>query len=253
MTLTRLIRLAAELLYPPRCVLCQDIIPFHAPRGFCQKCRENPDIIPEPFCPKCGAPIEYEGTCDGCERLAPRVFDLNRSVFAYKSPVSDSVHRMKYAGRSDYARAFGKLMAELIPGYFSRAEISFDAVVPVPLHESRLAERGYNQAGLLAEEISKATGIPLVNLLTRVRHTEAQYNLNPSQRRANLAGAFVVNLGGDENIPYKNILLVDDIFTTGSTLNECSAVLRNRGAAFVGTYTFSMAVRHHTVDKFSQI
>lgn len=183
--------------------------------------------------------------CAGCAELSPSVFCeaceslLERAptptaLFQYGGPVADAIHRFKYRGGSDLGTRLGSLMGEAALRW--RGEI--DAVVPVPLHWRRRRWRGYDQAALLARPTAKALGVPsLLHGLRRVRHTSSQIDLPHAERRKNVAGAFAPGrLRGAEKV-----LLVDDVRTTGATLEAASAALRVGGVRDV--HPLVLAVR----------
>jgi ComF family protein len=158
-----------------------------------------------------------------------------RAAYLYKGPAVSIVHSFKFRGRSAAATAAGGWMAgrfELYPELGG-----FDAVVPVPLHASRLTERGYNQADLLAMPISKALGIPWTDLLTRNRRTSPQWSLGRRARKMNLQGAFALRARGQ--VSGMRVLLVDDVATSGTSLEECAKALQGAGARSVAAYVFA--------------
>jgi len=143
-------------------------------------------------------------------------------LFSYKSPIVELVLDLKYGSVGDIA----KFAAPLLVNLMQESKMTADILIPVPLAQKRAKERGYNQAGLLAKEISKITGIPVVdNFLVRVKYTEAQKKMTPKERQENLRGAFRI-IPPYSKAKGKRILLVDDVFTTGSTVNECSRILK---------------------------
>ena len=157
-----------------------------------------------------------------------RSFDGCRSVFLYEGNIRTALSEMKYKNRKEYAGFFSFAAVERLSGYIKKT--GADLIVPVPVHKERMKKRGYNQAALLAERIGHLTGIPVEkNLLIRKHVTEAQKELTPADRKKNLADAFSVCYSFAER---KTVLLVDDIYTTGATLEACARVLAGEAKAF---------------------
>lgn len=215
-----------DILYPRRCALCDRILKRREPY-LCRECSPHLKFRKGSTCKICGRPAD-EAVCGQC-RQHEYAFEECLAPFAYEGEIKDSIMRFKYHDRPEYA------------GFFSAAIIRYagerirqwspDVIVPVPVHKTRMAERGYNQALLLAKEISKKTGIPLAGDLTaRVKKTEAQKELGYAERKRNLSNAFVYT--GSGKAP-RTVLLVDDIFTTGSTLDSISSVLKSNGTEMV--------------------
>lgn len=213
-----------DVLFPRRCIICEKLIA--GPWGICKSCGRTLPVIGERYCMRCGKPLETEAElCGDCVRKR-RAFDRGVSLWAYTPGVKASVYRFKYGNKRWYAewyaraicRRYGKLLKNWQP----------DCLVPVPIHESRRRRRGYNQAELLARELSRRTGIPVAaDLVVRRKKTQPQKWLDPMERKKNVRDAFEVvrPLGAQ-----RRILLVDDVFTTGSTLDELAVTLKRAGA-----------------------
>lgn len=204
--------------------------------GVCPECAKKLITIKGPVCEKCGRPVDQKGDiCDECiaEDFS---FDGGRSVFTYSS-VSDSIYRLKYMNRPAYARTYGKLLAKEAGDWLEW--IKPDALVPVPLHKKRLIKRGYNQAKELADAISGEVGIPVADyLVRRSKNTVPQKLVDKKGRQINMKKAFIV----EENVvSFKRIVLIDDIFTTGSTIDSLSRVLKDAGVKEVYFLTISRA------------
>jgi len=204
--------------------------------GVCPECAKKLITIKGPVCEKCGRPVDKKGDiCDECiaEDFS---FDGGRSVFTYSS-VSDSIYRLKYMNRPAYARTYGKLLAKEAGDWLEW--IKPDALVPVPLHKKRLIKRGYNQAKELADAISGEVGIPVADyLVRRSKNTVPQKLVDKKGRQINMKKAFIV----EENVvSFKRIVLIDDIFTTGSTIDSLSRVLKDAGVKEVYFLTISRA------------
>ncbi|MCC8028942.1 MAG: ComF family protein [Lachnospiraceae bacterium] len=220
-------------IYPPRCPVCDGI----SERGICDACRPQLVYIREDYCMKCGKPLmdgqeEYCGDC-GKRR---HYFEQGRALFSYQGQVRPSLYRLKYANRREYAAVYGREMAKHLGGWIRRMGITI--IVPVPLHPSRQRMRGFNQAELLADELGRCMGLPVdTQLLRRVRRTAPQKTLTGRQRKENLAGAFRTE---DRIRQGERILLVDDIYTTGSTADAAAFCLLRGGRCRV--YVLSAAI-----------
>lgn len=212
-----------DLVFPARCPVCDEPAPF--PELICPACREKPAPVPEPRCQKCGKHIgdEREEYCKGC-RVVMHRFDRGMGAFTYHS-VAKSMYRFKYAGRREYARFYGEEIVKRL-GRFIR-EWKPDALVPVPIHYTRKRERGYNQAEVLAGVIGRKMGIPVESrLIKRVKKTLPQKLLGDRERQNNLKRAFKIDRN---DVKLKVIIIIDDIYTTGSTVDACAAVLKSAG------------------------
>ena len=227
-------RLAQEvvlLIYPPTCAGCN--IPLDSERSgpFCGACLKTLELVSEPYCPICGNPYSTEGPtphlCGDCLG-GVHLFDRARASGFYRGLLREVIHRFKYGGQTFLARPLARTLAT------SAKELTrlhnIDLVVPVPLHPKRLIQRGFNQASLLARHLGSALKISVdYASLRRSRWTEPQTGLTRRQRALNVKGAF--NLIRPEKIQAKNILLVDDVFTTGETVNQCVRALKKDGGA----------------------
>ena len=207
-----------DLVYPPRCVACQ------GPGGlFCSACQESIEFIQPPICPLCGQSTTTGQLCRSC-RSKPLQIDGIRAVGYLEGGLRTAIHRFKYSNLRPLAAPLAKLAME----YLNHHRPPVQALVPVPLHAGRLRERGYNQAALLARQMGDATGLPVVDgALLRVKSTVPQVGLSADRRRHNVEGAFQC---GGAGLKGKSVLLVDDVCTTGATLEACSIALRHAGA-----------------------
>ena len=221
-----------DLLYPPKCPFCGEILKEN---GICEKCRLEITKISEPRCMKCGKPIqkEEEEYCFDCKKRKHE-FEDGVSLWVHRPPVSDALYRFKYNGLRCYGKVFAREAADSFYDYLERREV--EAFVPIPLSKKRYRNRGYNQAEILAVELSDLTGIPVKNLLKRVKETNPQKQLNDKARKRNIQNAFAVNGPVFE----KSVVLVDDIFTTGSTLDEAAKILKREGVSKVYFLTISI-------------
>lgn len=224
----RLSEKLADLLFPRRCPVCDDIIPS-GEGEICRGCRTKPRYITEPRCRRCGKQLMDDAKlfCSDCMRRK-HIFDYGYALYDYQS-MRKSIYRFKYDRRCEYAGFYAKDICEKLGGEVRLMKA--DSIVPVPVHSSRLRSRGYNQAQLVASELSKLTGIPIYdNLVERVRKTLPQKELTIQERQNNLKKAF--NISSDV-VKLNKTILVDDIYTTGSTLDAVALELKRRGVKTV--------------------
>ncbi len=215
---------ALNVIYPPRCILCDDVLKV-GQRGMCSECRERLRFIEEPVCMRCGRPIDNEKEyCPDCEGVK-KPYKQGRSVLLYDSRMKESISNFKYHGRQEYASEYARIINDRLGDWINH--IRPDCFIPVPIHKSRELERGYNQALLISEELSKITGIPtLKDYLLRSKKTGRQKELGRQERIKNMMSAFSVDW---EMEAPENVIIIDDIFTTGSTVEACANVLQEAG------------------------
>jgi ComF family protein len=235
----------ADLVFPPRCVTCDDLLEQHDSLPFCPSCLHGIRFIRSPLCPRCGAPFPAaEGEdhlCGDC-LTTKRPYAVARAVGLYEETLLTAIHRFKYRGKSGVGKILGGIMADFAGRIWDMN--LFERIVPVPLHRRRLRERGFNQAVILARELSKRFCIPLdFTSLRRELFTPPQVGLGQEARSANVHGAFAVK--HPERIAGRRILLVDDVYTTGSTLAECARILIRAEAETVAVLTLARAVHDH--------
>ena len=229
---------AVGLLYPPVCAGCQCAVP--AGEDFCDRCVEKAKPIEAPFCRICSQEFlgefpEGEFICSNCveRRFA---FECAVSARRYTELVRDLIGRFKYRDAHYLRRPLGRWLAETLAADARlRRGPPLDALVPVPLHPRRRRERGFNQAEALCGRLGPLAGLPVWHALRRVRFTEPQARLARVERLKNLRGAFAPVWR--RPVSGAHLLLVDDVFTTGSTVDECTRVLRTAGAASVRVLT----------------
>jgi len=231
------------LLIPPKCASCGTVLSQEG--VFCEWCKGTFRPVEEPFCSICGLPFKSsEGSnhpCPSCWNESIW-FDRARAVFIYEGAVRRAIHRFKYHASLFQARILGGLLANAVEDL--SASCSWDLMVPVPLHETKLRQRGFNQALLLSKYAAKRVGILLdVGTLRRIRLTRPQVELSGSDRLKNVKNAFEVV--SSEVYKNKQILLVDDVFTTGATIRECARVLKKAGASRVDAVTLARSVEWH--------
>jgi len=233
MTNREKIRKAGNILldsvFPRRCPVCGEIV---TPPGnrICENCVGKLDFVKEPRCLKCGRGIfdltqEY---CYDCS-VRPKSFDRGFALLSYDDHMKEAMAQIKYKNRREYIASFARLIFLRFGGDIGKMRA--DAMIPVPVHPSRMRSRGYNQAELLARELKKYTGLPVrTDILRRNKKTAAQKKLTPDERLKNLSAAFTASPG---SASAGSFLLTDDIYTTGSTIEACTRTLKEAGAAHV--------------------
>jgi ComF family protein len=235
----------ADLIFPPRCITCEELLGQHGPLPFCTSCMAGVHFIESPLCPRCGTPFPVaEGEdhlCGDC-LSTERPYAVARSVGRYEKTLLTAIHRFKYRGKTGIGDLLSGIMADFAEKTWDMKV--FSRILPVPLHRRRLRERGFNQAMILARGLSRRFNIPLdFTSLRRNLFTPPQVGLDRKQRLTNVQGAFTVT--HPERIDGRRLLLVDDVFTTGSTLNECARVLIQAKAEAVAVLTMARAVYDH--------
>ncbi|MCB9959053.1 MAG: ComF family protein [Rhodospirillaceae bacterium] len=239
--LTAAPRRLLDALLPPRCLDCGGLVDRQG--SLCAECWSAIGFLAPPWCARCGLPFELPeppGTvCEACRRQPPH-FGRARAVLAYDDASRDLILRFKNADRTLAGPPFGRWMARAGADLWPTA----DLLVAVPLHRRRLIARRYNQSALLAAALSRETGIPaLPDLLRRVRATPSQGGLSPGERRANVRGAFGVRRRYLARIAGLRLVLVDDVFTTGATVDALTQTLTKAGAAGVDVVTLARVAR----------
>lgn len=232
----RFVSSLVNLVFPLRCIVCG----AHCGQSLCEGCLAALPRIEPPICVRCGSPVmaAAEG-CTECEdRNAP--YSVARSIFIFDGHVRDVVHALKYAN----GRRLAPVLAAEAADHLRRLESSFfdtNVITFVPLHPSRHAERGYNQSQLVARALSRRVDVRARGLLRQVRLTGDQSRLSAEERRENVGGAFEARPSTRLHVGGRRILLVDDVFTTGATVGECSAALLRAGAREVRVLTLARA------------
>lgn len=192
----------------------------------CDSCRKKIKKISEPRCKRCGRPIrsKEQEFCHDCQNKK-HIYKEGMAVYLYKGEVRKAVHRMKFQNQRVYARIFGRLMAKEAEEKIQRW--GAEAVIPVPMYRKKQRLRGYNQAELLAREITDQRNLPLIcDLVLRVKNTKPQKELEGKDREENLKKAFIIT---KNDVKLRKILIVDDIYTTGSTVDAIAEVLKKSG------------------------
>lgn len=220
-----------NLIFPPVCVVCNGILK-KGEKHICVECRKRLPRVTEPFCQKCGKPIfALEQTyCLDCEKnIQKSALEKGRALWLYDEQMKHAMAQIKYQGIQEHIDFFAEQVVESFSREIERWKV--ERLVPVPLFWRRRWFRGYNQAELLAEGIGKRLQIPVLsNVLQRGKQTKPQKGLLPEQRRQNVSSAFCISLEKrNELTGVKTVLLVDDIYTTGATLEACGRVLHEAG------------------------
>jgi len=216
-----------DLLFPPRCVNCR-----REGEWLCRACQSQIEYVPPPICAKCGRHLASGEPCDACQALR---IDAIRSVAYSEGALREAIHHFKYNGVQALAEPFGRILY----AYWQTHDVSADILIPVPLHPRRLRERGYNQSLLLAEQLARRAGLPVDQIaLRRVKYTRPQVELGPRERQENVADAFECV---SSSLTGQKVVLIDDVCTTGATLEACSEALRARGVRSVWALTLARA------------
>lgn len=236
-----LLRGVQDLLLPARCHICHQVI--QADQGqphICPDCYSRLPLLKSPFCSCCGIPFtapEPDHLCGSCIKKPPPYLAA-RGALCYEGACREMIHNFKYNGKSHLRRPLALLTAQLLEPFVKEQQP--DLLLPVPLHISRLRSRGYNQSLLLTRLLAKQWNLPFARqALQRTRPTRPQVELNRNERLKNLENAF--NVSEPEKVKKQHVMLVDDVFTTGSTLTACAKVLLAAGAATVTAVTVAHA------------
>jgi len=211
-------------LYPRRCPICHNIV-IDKGAIACPACVVKLPIIKEARCKKCSKPMEHEGEyCFDCQHKK-HYFDEGYASLLYDERMQRSIAYFKNHGRREYGEFYAKLLMRSAYRIVNRWQV--DILLPVPIHRARTNARGYNQAEVIGHVLSKGLSIPIrTDIIKRVKNTKAQKELDISERKKNVGGAFALS---EEVSNYKRILIIDDIYTTGSTIDEIARELRKRG------------------------
>lgn len=230
-----------NLVFPPQCLICDGRVAKHG--ALCSKCWQSVRFISDPMCDACGLPFEFDigshALCADCLHTRP-LYARARAAFLYDEKSSRLITRFKYSDQIQLAKIYGEWLSSAGRELLANT----DFLIPVPLHYWRFVQRRFNQSAMLAGEISKNTGIThLPNAIKRTRHTKQQTGLTKTQREENVKGAFIIESHHQVAIKGKNILLIDDVITTGSTIEQCTKALIKSGVAQVNVLTLARAGR----------
>lgn len=228
-----------ELIYPEKntCFICDVYDEAIGGKYICSDCERKIKKIVPPVCIKCSKPIDYHKSTELCKECSgdERYFEVSKSLYAYDGLIKNAIYSYKYYNKPYFYKLFGNMMIE----YINKENYSeYDYILSVPLHRSKLRHRGYNQSELLARHIADSLSIPYIDGLKRIKKTKKQSEHSKEERRKNLKDAFIVKASSDKIIN-SPVLLVDDIYTTGSTVNECAKALINYGVKKVYALTIA--------------
>ncbi len=236
-------------LFPSRCILCQQTIIKYAVNQHIEICAECYQFLPHNVhcCAHCALPLSEDMgletvrksaiLCGRCIKQDPQ-FDYAYSLFRYQDEVIRLVHRLKFGEKISYARSIGELLLKKMTDELLPEQGEPECIIPVPLHNSRLRKRGYNQATEISRLIAKKTDLPIEqNLVLRQRSTLTQTGLKVKQRQKNIKGAFKMTA----TLNVKHVLIIDDVITTGATVNELAKVLKKSGIERIGVLSIARA------------
>jgi ComF family protein len=237
--LRRIGRGLVDIVLPPRCLSCGEIV--EEPNALCGRCWGGITFFAPPWCAGCGLPFPHpmgeDAVCADCARER-RSWDRARAALRYDKSSRQLILGLKHADNTHVVGAFGRWMLRAGVEVLGDAEL----LVPVPLHWTRLFQRRYNQAAMLANAIRAAGGPPVAaDCLARRRRTPSQGHLGPLARERNVRGAFIVRRRSE--VAGRRLVVIDDVLTTGATVDECARVLKRAGASSVGVLTLARALR----------
>ena len=222
-----------DLVLPPRCINCQA-----ANSWLCEECLQKISFIDGPVCECCGTPLSGVAptACRQCKHNPLQfIAGIRSAAFFENNPIRPAIHLLKYRNHKAIAAILGQILVDACQKYGIKA----DVVVPVPLHAARFRERGYNQSELLAREVGALLNLPVnTSSLQRIRHTKSQMTLGATERHQNVVDAFACR---DQALSGQIILLIDDVCTTGSTLDACAYALKQRQVTSVWGVTLAKA------------
>jgi ComF family protein len=238
----KLISLALDFLFPPICLLCGSKDIYHVGCFICKDCLNSISFISHPVCVRCGRPFLTEATrdhvCGNCLTQEP-YFNLVRALGRYEGALETIIHNLKYKQKFSMVNLLSFLLDHM--HNHSITFPSYDLLIPVPLHRSRLRQRGFNQTVILGNILKKKYHLPLhTSILQRIAHTLPQVTLPVKARKVNMQNAFKVK--EPRSVEGKTILLLDDVYTTGATMNECARILKKSGASRVDGFVIARAV-----------
>jgi ComF family protein len=235
----RAARLTLDVALPTLCVACREPVDGE---GVCAGCWSKLSFIAPPHCPRLGIPFVYDPGPDmlSMEAIAnPPAYGRARAAVRYDDVARTLVHALKYQDRTDLAPTMGRWMARAGAQLLDGA----DMLIPVPLHWKRAWRRRYNQSGALARVIERQSGVKLrTDLLQRVRATEQQVGLSRAQRASNVQGAFAASAAGKAELKGRRVILIDDVLTSGATLDACARALLRAKTAQVDVLVFARVV-----------
>ncbi len=233
-------RAITQTVLPPTCLACRK--PAGASGGLCSQCWQGAGFIERPYCERLGTPFAYDSGGPLISPVAfadPPAFDRARAAMRFSEVARDLVHLLKYGDRLDLVKPFSAWMSRAGDELLREA----DALIPVPLHWTRLFQRRFNQSAELARAISRQRRLPVIDdAIARVRATPPQIGLARDERAKNVHGAFSIEKSARAKVKGRRIVLVDDVLTTGATANACARVLRRAGVLRIDVLTLARVV-----------
>ncbi len=244
MIIDEILRDIADIIFPPQCISCTALLQPITEKIFCSTCREKIKFLTGSLCPICGIMFfdspAGSHLCGNCLEKKP-YFSCARAVAGYETAILNAIHQFKYGRDLSIGASLASLMAD-----FSFPDLEFtdySLIIPVPLHIKKLRKRGFNQSIIFADAIGKKWQIPVnFSLLKRCKFTLSQTGLDKKERKRNIKGAFEVT--DKAEIIGRNILLIDDVYTTGATLNECAKILIKAGVQKVTVLTLARVLQN---------
>ena len=244
MSLIEVLNDISDVMFPPQCLGCDEIFHPHSRQVFCPSCEEKIKFITGDICPVCGTTFfdspAKSHLCGNCMENKT-YFSFARAAVGYETIILNAIHQFKYGNNISVGALLASFMAN-----FSFPDVDFtnySLIIPVPLHIKRLRQRGFNQSLILARALARKWQIPVnFSLLKRHKFTETQTGMNKTERKQNINGAFEVSDKG--KIADKNIILVDDVYTTGATVNECAKELSKAKAKKVVVLTLARVIQN---------
>ena len=242
-----------DLVYPPGlyCICCGKIIDDSRTYRLCNDCMRSVNWNTGRCCSKCGRPLADNDPGELCFGCAQReaagkafIFDKGHVCEGYGACEQAAIFALKYGGRADIGAVLGEILFDRMVSEYGEDELAamYDIVTPVPVHADKLKNRGFNHADLIGREFAKRSGLHYdANILVRTRRTVPMKGLGPEERKANICGAFGIRNSRLPQIEGSRILLIDDIFTTGSTVDEIASMLKCHGASGVDVLAFAAA------------
>lgn len=240
--LSEVSRAALNLVYPIYCQGCRRKLPYDNNRYLCQECLKQIRLNRPPFCIRCGrslsGSIGIKALCPDCLNKG-RYFEMAWQCCKYDGLIKELIHKFKYERKLFLREVLIEILDNFARTYIDYKEI--EAIIPVPMHRANMNNRGFNQAAVLSEGLSRKLGVEFWgSCLFKIRRTKQQVNLNKVARLNNIKGAFRVKK--DADLKGKSLLLVDDVFTTGATVDQCSKVLTVAGAKAVWVLTLARGI-----------
>lgn len=239
----RLINKLLDAIYPKRvkCIICGDELNTDERNAICPHCYERLPFISDKACIRCDMPLaedDYSQTCFNCKRHNYR-YTAVRSVFRYEGNIRACIYKFKYK----HQEFLGEYFSEFLVRRFARLDWNIDYVLPVPLHTARLKSRGYNQSYVMAKPFCDKLGLEILDNVTRIKDTPSQTNLGHKERAENVKDAFAI---ADKSVVKgKNILIIDDVYTTGATIEALTELMLDCGANAV----YGLTLAHAIMDK----